>query len=76
MAIVKWIKKYERRVQVIPTPLKKTNADRIRSMSDEELAEWVNSPCPPSTLCDLNDNYEPNCKDCWLAWLKQDANNA
>ena len=53
----------------------KTNADRIRSMTDEELAEWitkiefkgrtlgwsVNSPTP-SMLTDY-----------WLYWLKQEA---
>lgn len=49
-----------------------TNADRIRMMSDEELANYLfnsaiyhaatTSPIPP-----LEE---------WLAWLKQDAKNA
>lgn len=44
-----------------------TNADRIRAMSDEELAEaimsgaYCNSECPP----------DAGCHDCCLAWLKQ-----
>lgn len=51
----------------------KTNADRIRAMSDEELAELVNSPCPPTTPC-VEDAYgEPNCKNCWLEWLKEEV---
>lgn len=54
-----------------PRPL--TNADRIRSMTDEELADWINLLCPPSTLYDLNDDYELNCKDCWLKWLKKEV---
>lgn len=44
-----------------------TNADRIRSMSDEELAEVVSTTCPtkgcPLTAWD--------CTECWLNWLKQ-----
>ena len=44
-----------------------TNADRIRAMSDEELAEaimsgaYCNSECPP----------DAGCHDCCFAWLKQ-----
>lgn len=56
----------------------KTNADRIRAMTDEELADlfdtWVRD-------CDCNDvpcrEYcLPNRYDCvqnWLDWLKQEA---
>lgn len=50
----------------------KTNADCIRSMTDEELAHfWETRPdtCPPiGTLCSGK-----NCYDCWLEWLKQEA---
>lgn len=51
-------------------PMKpKTNADRIRAMSDEELVKWVSDGCPPG---------EHKCKgvacdDCWMQWLKQPA---
>lgn len=38
----------------------KTNADRIRSMTDEELAEWIIS---------ITEDLTPN----WLDWLKQEA---
>lgn len=44
----------------------KTNADRIRAMTDEELAEhlyrWDNSPLHASL-------------ERWLGWLKQDIPN-
>ena len=47
-----------------------TNADRIRAMTDEELAEEMGTTidrCPPSsTICPKG-----GCQDCWLCWLKQ-----
>lgn len=54
-----------------------TNADRIRSMPDEELAQVVRNPC------DIVDHYpagwckERNCGyKCALEWLKQEATDA
>lgn len=45
-----------------------TNADRIRRMSDKELAEWHEKPCPPGkSAVDCEDN--PDCGQCWLDWL-------
>ena len=44
-----------------------TNADRIRAMSDEELAEFI-SACG----CPDHSNYcEASCTVCTLKWLKQ-----
>lgn len=52
---------------------KKTNADRIRSMSDEQLAEWLCSimtaeccdqRCPGRDICNLGDNG-------LVKWMKQ-----
>ena len=37
-----------------------TNADRVRAMTDEELAEWIIS---------ITEDLTPN----WLDWLKQEA---
>ena len=50
----------------------KTNADRIRSMSDEELAEVI--ACPKG-LFDRMDCFDDNrdCKHCALEWLQQPA---
>ena len=54
-----------------------TNADRIRSMSDEELVEFIDR-CEmgdidyAKTFCDLcNGQYE--CDQCRLDWLQQPA---
>ena len=54
-----------------------TNADRIRAMSDEELADFIdrcemNDIDYAKTFCDLcNGQYE--CNQCRLDWLKQPA---
>ena len=54
-----------------------TNADRIRAMSDEELAEFIdrcemNDIDYAKTFCDLcNGQYE--CDQCRLDWLQQPA---
>lgn len=52
-----------------------TNADRIRGMSDEELASyltgvWYGFEEVPG-MCDVCDNNSvQNCGKCWLDWLK------
>lgn len=55
----------------------KTNADLIRAMNDEELAEFIDR-CEMSdigyakTFCDLcNGQYE--CDQCRLDWLRKPA---
>ena len=62
---------YERREE--PKPI--TNADRIRAMTDEELAElFVHLCCPYSLGGKVECNIEnKGCKECWLDWLKQEA---
>lgn len=59
----------------ITTGKSQTNADRIRAMSDEELADFIYR-CEMSdidyakTFCDLcNGQYE--CDQCRLDWLQQ-----
>lgn len=42
---------------------KQTNADRIRTMTDEELAEWASA----ITLDEFGDKKD------WLGWLRQEA---
>lgn len=39
---------------------KQTNADRIRAMTDEELAEWIIS---------ITEDLTPR----WIDWLKEEA---
>lgn len=48
---------------------KETNADRIRNMSDEELAEFLDDVgIPPCDCCCHNE-----CESCWKDWLQSDA---
>ena len=49
---------------------KPSNADCIRAMSDEELAEWL-----PFKMgaCNMNEKcgIDYTCDACWLDWLKR-----
>lgn len=58
----------------------KTNADRIRAMSDEELAFILASPCveiPPWCVnhpeCPHIDKDPVPCDECALDWLQQEV---
>lgn len=52
---------------------KMTNAERIRSMSDEEMAEFISSiPMCVGKDEDLNCEIDV-CKECFLKWLQQPA---
>lgn len=48
----------------------KTNADRIRSMTDEELAEWFAGHDAGLVANVLNNDYVEPTKDGWLEWLE------
>lgn len=51
---------------------KQTNADRIRSMTDEELADAIMCPAEftgSDKVCD----FSHECKDCTLAWLQRES---
>ena len=52
-----------------------TNADRIRQMTDEELAEWLigNDNCDICALCSFGAcRVESECGKGILEWLKQE----
>ena len=51
---------------------KRTNADRIRSMTDEELASFLNEGCPGYIKEEICQRHK-SCPECWLEWLKQDS---
>jgi hypothetical protein len=52
-----------------PSRVPLTNADRIRAMSDEELAEIIMCPFDNDPrLCNRK-----SCTDCCLDWLRQPA---
>lgn len=55
-------------------PPVKTNYDRLQAMSVEELAEYMDElriygGCPNHGAM----NCREKCSDCWLEWLKQEA---
>lgn len=55
---------------------KRTKADRIRAMTDEELADFINDAefgfLDRPGMCDVCDHHVVKaCRDCWLEWLKQ-----
>lgn len=60
---------------LLPAPEIVTNADRIRAMSDEELAKFldkVSIRCPrPSITEDCS--MPSGCEKCVLKWLQQQA---
>lgn len=56
-----------------PKP-QQTNADKIRAMTDEEMAVWL-SDMHDTTTCPNYGDYDcsPSCRRCWLAWLQKEA---
>ncbi len=70
---------YDFLVQYEP-PHPQTNADKFRSMSDEDLA-WAivvgctGRQCPESCREELStiEDAERVCQKCWIGWLKQEA---
>ena len=57
-----------------PKPI--TNADRIRAMTDEELAELIgtdqrNGGCPNGGAR----NCQESCVKCWLDWLREEVDH-
>lgn len=52
-----------------------TNADRIRAMSDEKLAQTISRSVTTGACNDLGipskEQCDGNCKECVLEWLKQ-----
>ena len=47
-----------------------THADKLRSMTDEELAEFL---AEYRCVHKAPHCMEANCSQCWLDWLRQEA---
>lgn len=62
---------------VVWAPPPRTNADRIRAMSDEELAMLLEGCVCPKKPCPDIDRDTPTdkkrCTECWLDWLKEEV---
>jgi len=52
---------------------KPSRAERIRSMTDEELAEFFVNAYWHICKADADECLLPSCKQCILDWLKQEA---
>lgn len=73
---IKYLEKLEKeKTNINPYAWKRTNADYIRSMSDEELADFIakalygmlgGQPC-------LVGNGFEDCKNRWFNWLNQEV---
>ena len=54
-----------------------TNADKIRAMTDKKLAEWISDEkitgCPEGLFYSEIACEGMACFDCWLDWLKMEA---
>ena len=54
-----------------------TNADRIRSMTDEELSSWINDHADCNCRCEAwkdGCSYsDSTCMAAWLEWLKEEV---
>ena len=56
-----------------PDEKHKTNADRIRAMSDEELAEFITNTDFCELTCGLEHVCDGQCKIPVLNWLKREG---
>ena len=73
----------EDELKTLFSPIKQTNADRIRSMTDEELAEWITNMCeferhgePYKSIYNLDTDNEEEIHDSYgdlLRWLKAES---
>lgn len=65
------------------TPAVVTNADRIRAMSDEDLARTFTAGCDGRACIEWHqpllypkEDSAEQCAACWLGWLKSSAEEA
>ena len=71
------IEKWKRKKPLIKKK-PQTNANHIRNMTDEEMAEWLKSIrfnwiCIPRDNGNRCADFKDDCKTCWFNWLKQEA---
>lgn len=59
--------------QVCESEKPKTNGDRVRAMSDEELVRLYRTPCEKLCICRGHGCTNADCGHSMLAWLRQEA---
>ena len=56
-----------------------TNGDRIRKISDDDLAEILQvyhcEDCIAEDFCELNEPSRIGCRDTLVYWMKSEAND-
>ena len=73
---IKYLEKLEKeKTNVKPYAGKRTNADKLRAMSDEKLAEWMAAHNERSAVCPNFGAHgcQASCIQCWLDWLREEA---
>ena len=50
-----------------------TYGDRIRSMTNKELADVLNGKPCPTPECHLTEKGFVSCRDCWLDYLNKEV---
>lgn len=64
---------YKQKIAEVLNPKPQTNADRIRAMTDEELAKFLGNTeanFPPNCLNGVSVKL---CETAWLDWLREEA---
>jgi len=68
------IKDYPPYLNYLKERKKMTHADKIRTMTDEELAMFLESKCPTEKCPNLvMVSGSDQCYRCWLDWLGQEV---
>lgn len=70
--LAEWLTELKQRREAEITAPPKTNADRVRQMTDEELADIMQGQCACCAY-QLTGCTEKECKDGAYEWLKQEA---
>ncbi len=66
----------EKELTACPSYKRMTNGDRIRAMTDEEMADELSYPgCHKQSTPEICREHTGNCKQCWLDWLKQEVSD-
>lgn len=72
--LAEWLTELKQRREAEITAQPKTNADRIRQMSDEELADWITDGHDLCDLCQFSTcRPEFVCEQGVLEWLRKEA---